>query len=121
MNKIVHVPAYFVPLYKEKTVKVRTGETTLDARGREKEVVRKEKRQVQTGWSDRVVDSERLANDLAATVERLNQQHYEVVSVTPVLSGMYHSHADWGFVYRAVGYGYGYSFTESLIVVARKV
>ena len=126
MNKVVYVPAFFAPIGKNRTVKVPTGEKKKGIFGGEKDVTRKEDQWVQTGWSDCSVDSERLASDLAEAVSALNDEGYEVVSVTPVTSGAY----DWkcqiqsgGYQnsgYGGYGYGYGYSFTDSLIVTARK-
>lgn len=123
MNKVVYVPAFFAPIGKEKTVKVPTGEKTTGFFGGEKDVVKKEKQWVQTGFSDCIVDSERLSDDLAILVEKLNQDGFEVVSVTPVTSGDY----SWktyaggaGDSSYGHGYGYGYSYTSSLIITARK-
>lgn len=127
MNKVVHVPAFFVPVGKNKTVKVATGETKKGFFGGEKDVFRKESQWEQTGWSDCRIDSERLANDLAEVIKGLNSEDYEVVSVTPITSGSY----DWKYNvksggyqdsgYGGYGYGYGYSFTNSLIVTAKKI
>ncbi len=126
MNKVSYVPAYFLPIGEEQIVRVPTGEKKKGLFG-EKEVVRKEKQWVQTGYSDCEVDSQRLANDLEEAIKKLNHSGYEVISVTPVMSGKYnyeHNHDynsyydgayGWGY-----GYGYGYSYTDSLIVVAKK-
>ncbi|KPD21785.1 hypothetical protein [Idiomarina abyssalis] len=124
MNKVILVPAFFVPTGKEKTVRIPTGEKTVGFWGGEKDVVRKEKQWVQTGFSNCVVDSERLSDDLSIAVEKLNQDGFEVVSVTPVTCGNY----DWDFHAGGVGessygygYGYGYSYTSSLIITAKKI
>ncbi|MGP9510610.1 hypothetical protein ACT3R2_16565 [Halomonas sp. AOP43-D1-39] len=126
MNKVVHIPAFFEPVGKEKTIKLPTGEKKKGLFGGEKDVTRKETRWEQTGWSDSRIDSQRLAQDLAEAVNQLNEEGFDVVSVTPITSGAY----DWayktgtfvgqgegGYGY---GYGYGYSFTNSLIVTAKK-
>ena len=126
MNKVVHVPAYFAPVGENRTVKVPTGETKKGLFGGEKEVMKKEKQWVQTGYSDCEVDSERLADDLERSIADLNSSGYEVVSVTPVTSGSYEwkynvsSGGTNGNGYGGYGYGYGYSYTNSLIVVAKK-
>lgn len=127
LNKVIHIPAYFIPLGKIKTVKVPTGEKTKGFFGGEKDVVRREEQWIQTGISDREIDSGRLARDLQATVSMLNEEGYEVLTVTPVTSGAY----DWNYDvssggndyngYGGYGYGYGYSYTDSLIVVAKKI
>ncbi|WP_080068305.1 hypothetical protein, partial [Salmonella enterica] len=116
MNKTVYVPSYFQPIYKEVTVKVPTGNTKrflgfidIEEKIRKKEVV-------QEGWSDCQVDGERLNEDITRTVDKLNQDGFEVISITPITSG------NWGFKYDSgsinngtgrggYGYGYGYSYT----------
>lgn len=127
MNKVVYVPAFFEAVGKNKVVKVPTGEKKKGFFGGEKEITEKETQWVQTGWSDCYIDNERLARDLEETVSGLNDQGYEVVSVTPVTSGSYNFKYDarsGGFEgkgYGGYGYGYGYSYTSSLIVTARKL
>ena len=126
LNKVVYVPAFFEPVGKNKTIKVPTGEKKKGLFSGEKDVTRKEIQWEQTGWSDCRVDDERLANDLKEIVVALNNEGYEIVSVTPVTSGSY----DWKYQvktggsgnngYGGYGYGYGYSFTSSLIVTAKK-
>ena len=125
MNKVVHIPAFFEPVGKDKTIKVPTGEKKKGFFGGEKDVTRKETKWEQTGWSDCRIDSERLANDLAREVEQLNKDGFEIVSVTPITSGSY----DWKYNvssgghqskgYGGYGYGYGFSYTNSLIITAK--
>jgi hypothetical protein len=124
LNKVIHVPAFFAPIVKEKIVKIPTGEKTKGFFGGEKDVVRKEKQWVQTGLSDCEIDGERLSENLTEAVNLLNSENYEVVSVTPVTSGNYNWHTDWGTCLDGgygYGYGYGYSYTNSLIIVAKKM
>lgn len=126
LNKVVHVPAYFSPKFKEKTVKIPTGEKKKGFFG-EREVTRKEKQWVQTGFSDCEIDSARLTQDLEATITTLNEEGYEVVSITPITSGAYsweYNMSSGGYDnkgYGGYGYGYGYSYTDSLILIAKKV
>ena len=126
MNKIIFVPAFFAPIYKNKTVKVPTGELKKGFFGGMKEVTRKKTELVQTGWSDCEIDDERLSNDLAEAITGLNKEGYEVVSVTPITSGNYSFKYKIGSGgtsnngYGGFGYGYGYSYTSSLIVTAKK-
>jgi hypothetical protein len=54
------------------------------------------------------VDGERLQQDVQEAINGLNAEGYEVISLVPVESGAF------------VGSG-GYSFTEGIIVVARRV
>jgi|APLak6261664116_1056043.scaffolds.fasta_scaffold49957_2 hypothetical protein len=128
MNKVIHVPAFFEPVGKNKTIKVPTGEKKKGFFGGEKDVTKSETVWEQTGWSDSKIDSERLAADLSNAIESLNIKGYEVVTVTSIISGNYkwqyketgsrldgHCAGGGGF-----GYGYGYSYTDSLIIVAKK-
>ncbi|MFT2112707.1 hypothetical protein [Marinomonas sp. 2405UD68-3] len=135
MNKVIYVKAYFAPVGKNVKIKVPTGETKKGLFGGEKEVTRKETRWEQTGFSDKKIDSERLAEDLQIAVSKLNDQGYTITQVTPVISGEY----DYKYQAQGVtssprilsdgeavsggasfGYGYGYSYTDSLIIVAEK-
>jgi len=113
MNKVVFVQAYFAPVGKEQIVKVPTGEKKKGLLGKESIVTRDEKKWVQTGFSNREIDTGRLAKDLQEAIDRLNKDGYEVVSVTEVTSG----NCNWS----GSGHIYGYSYTDGLMVVARKV
>jgi hypothetical protein len=127
LNKVIYVPAFFEAVGKDKTIKVSTGEKKKGFFGGEKDVTRKESQWEQTGWSDCRIDSQKLSNDLADVVSGLNNDGYEIVSVTPITSGAY----NWKFNvtsggnqnqgYGGYGYGYGYSYTNSLIVTAKKI
>jgi len=126
MNKIVYVEAKFKPVGKVKTVKVPTGEKKKGFFGGDKDVMTKEKRWEQTGWSDCEVDGGLLAEDLHAAIANLNDEGYEVVSVAPVTSGKYdyrweehrggNSHGGSGY-----GYGYGFSYTEGFTIVGKRI
>ena len=126
MNKVVYVETFFKPTGKVTTVKVPTGEKTRGFFGGEKNVLRKEEKWEQTGWSDCEIDGARLAKDVAAAITELNDQGYEVVTVSDVTSGRYNwayktsggpgANGGWGY-----GYGYGYSITEGVMIVAKKI
>ena len=125
MNKVIYVPSYFKPIGKEVTKKVPTGEKKTGLFGGEKDVTKKVKVWQQTGYSDRWIDGERLANDIAEAVSRLNDEGFEVVSLTPITSGEYNYQwnqqdggDNWGG--SGYGYGYGYSYTEGVTIVAKK-
>lgn len=120
MNKVVLVKAYFVPVGETKIVKVPTGEKKRGLLGGESDVMKDEKKWVQSGFSDRWVDTGRLEKDLQEAVESLNKEGYEVISVTNVISGNYNWKYD-SIAQGGYGYGYGYSYTDGLMVVARKV
>lgn len=126
LNKVVYVAARFKEVGKIKTVKVPTGEKKKGFFGGEKDVLTKEQRWEQTGWSDCEIDGGRLAEDLQAAIANLNEEGYEVVSLTPVCSGKYDYQwaqqkgaSNWGG--SGYGYGYGYSYTEGITIVAKKI
>jgi len=135
LNRTVFVDAYFQPTYKEVTVGVPTGETKRGLFGGEKALMRHEKQLQQVGWSDSKIDGARLARDLDEAIQTLNQDGYDVVSVTPVTSGAYRYQYDAKGVTSSkrllsetervsgggsYGFGYGYSYTEGMLIVARR-
>ncbi len=74
------------------------------------------------------IDSERLNNDLQQAISSLNQQGYKVIQITPVTSGDFafkdhfsDPHLLGNGVSTEGGYGYGFSYTDSLIVLAEQV
>jgi len=117
MNKVVFVKAYFAPVGKVEVFKVPTGEKKKGVFGGDSDVTRDEKRWVQTGLSDSEINTGRLTKDLQETVENLNKDGYEVISVTQVISGAYNWKSQ---TTPSSSYGYGYSYTDGLIVIARK-
>lgn len=118
-NKIVYVPAKFKPVGEMQTVHVPTGEKKKGVFG-EREVMREEKRWVQTGFSDSEIDGEAFAKDLERAISQLNSEGYEVQAVLPVISGRYKSKVNYE-IHHTYGYGYGYSFTEGAIIIGKKI
>lgn len=127
MQKVEFIPARFMPIMEKKIRKVPTGEKKIGFWGKEKEVVENKVEWVRTGWSDSIVDGERLAEDLATTISKLNEEGYQILSVVPITSGAYNyndqdvSKLNLDNAYLKAGYGYGYSFTSGLMVTATKV
>lgn len=124
MNKVIYIKAEFKPVGKIRTVKVPTGEKTRGFFGGEKDVMTKEERWQQTGWSDCEIDGELLAKDISDAVDDLTEEGYEVIAIQDITSGRYQA----DYAYRLTGnggygygYGYGFSFTEGVTIVARKV
>lgn len=125
MNKVVYVEAFFKPVGQVNTVKVPTGEKTKGFFGGEKDVMRKEERWEQTGFSECEIDGARLADDVGKAIADLNKEGYEAVTVSDITSGRYNwqyktnggagANGGWGY-----GYGYGYSITEGVMIVAKK-
>lgn len=125
MNKVIYVPSFFKPVGKNVTKKVPTGEKKKGFLGGEKDVTTKVTEWQQTGHSDCWIDGERLSNDIDQAVSELNIDGFEVVSVTPIISGAYNY--DWdqqqggnNFGGSGYGYGYGYSYTEGVTIIAKK-
>lgn len=135
MLKTLFVQSDFRVRYGWKEVKVPTGEVKKILFGGEKEVTRKELKKVPVEKSICKVDGEKLAEDLSAAISSLEKDGYEIISITPIISG------DFDYKYQSIsidstaralretekisgsggyGYGYGFSYTEGLLVVARK-
>ncbi len=117
MDKIVLVPAYLGHELKSKTLKIPTGPLHADQAGGEQSSTIEETIWLETKYqSDCQVDSKRLSQDLSDVTAQLNSDGFEVVSIVPVTSGSHHASTvlDGGF-------GYGFSYTDSLIVHARLV
>ena len=129
LNKVVYVNAFFKPIGKNVTVKVPTGETKKGFFGADKEVVTKETQWKQTGWSDKEIDGQRLANDINSAIEQLNKEGYEVVTIDSIISGTYSYNWDRygrasthsGGADSCYSYGYGYSYTEGVTIIAKKM
>ena len=79
-------------------------------------------------YSNCKIDSERLNNDLQLAIESLNTQGYKVVQITPITSGDYNfsdhlsdPHLLGSGVTTEGGYGYGFSYTDSLVILAEQL
>lgn len=128
-NKVVFIKAPFKAVGREAPVNLPTGETKRGIFGGEKVVTRKELRWEQTGWSDCEVDGEALAEQVSAAIRELNGSGHEIVSATPITSGSYafkeiSSSARLLRDTEAIeggGYGYGFSYTEGILLLARKI
>lgn len=65
-----------------------------------------------------MIDGIRLSNDIQANVERLNQDGYKVLNITPITSGTYfEKNPTWKLLDKA-NYAVGYSYTEGVIILA---
>jgi hypothetical protein len=63
-------------------------------------------------YSDCAIDSELLSHDTERELQNLSDNGYEIISVTPITSGNYLSGAN--------GWGVGYSFTDGVMISAKK-
>ncbi|QFT13443.1 hypothetical protein [Vibrio sp. THAF190c] len=127
MNKVLFIPAYGVPIKKSTTKNVPTGEVRKGFLGFRQKVTEKVVEEEVVGMSDCQLDAVRLSNDLAKAVEEFNLDGYEVLSVTPITSGNYNYEVQEGNNFKSkayksgYAYGYGFSYTEGLTVVFKKV
>ncbi|MEM9280432.1 MAG: hypothetical protein AAGA96_01270 [Verrucomicrobiota bacterium] len=125
-NRVVYVPASFRETWVERKVWTRKKgkDSWRSLWGIRFPVFTREERSFKTSTSDCEIDGEQLAEDLRAAVLALNEQGYEVVSVTPITSGQFSPQYDRRKRSRNVlrnamrQIGYGYSFTEGMVVVA---
>ena len=74
--------------------------------------------------SDKTIDITRLNNDVNIEIENLNNQGYEIISITPITSGQYKYDFEAPIVNArdlpSYGWGYGFSYTCGVIVIAKK-
>ena len=76
---------------------------------------------VKDGVSDCQVDTVALAEDLQMKLEELKKNNYDVINITPIISGSYAFKAEWSAKYSAgYGYGYGFSYTAGMLIIAKK-
>jgi hypothetical protein len=129
MNKVVYLEAPFKPILEERSVSVPTGETKKGLFGGEKEVIRTERRMIETGVSDSKIDGDALSRAINQAISDLSTDGYEVISITPITSGSY-AYQEVSSSARIMretesidggGYGYGYSFTSGILLLARKL
>ena len=76
--------------------------------------------------SDTEPDSKKTAKDVESACNALAKDGYKVISVTPILRGVYGHHTKPGIIKKGTGatgyaYGFGYSVTDSLIVLGELV
>lgn len=121
MNKVVYVSSYGKPIGKNVTKKVSTGETKQDFFGDEQQITKKVTEWEQTGCSDCQIDGERLSKDIQLAIEQLNNDGYEVVTVTSITSGNYNYKTTGTGHHGDSGYGYGYSYTEGVTIIGKKI
>ncbi|MDG3087806.1 hypothetical protein P7F88_17720 [Vibrio hannami] len=132
MQKTVLVKAHFEIEYEYVKKRVATGEyerTLLGKKEKYKTVMEK----VEKGISKSRIDSLRLAEDLQDAINELNNTGFKVTQIVPVTSGDYnYLYSDDGVSSSyslftktesvsgggSFGLGYGYSFTDSLIILA---
>lgn len=75
-----------------------------------------------TQYSDCEVDSERLSRDLEQALTELTNAGFILKEIVPITSGKYHSEVYSSLLGKdTYPFAYGYSYTDSLIVVGQKI
>jgi hypothetical protein len=119
LNKVVYVPSKFKRTGKMVTKRVDSGERTKGFFG-ESIVYKHIEEWEDTGFSDCAVDGELLSKDIETSINELNKEGYEVLTITPVISGDHR--ATYSTRERtSYGYGYGYSYTSGMTIIAKKI
>ncbi len=132
--RTIFVQAFFKKLYKDRIFEVPTGETRRGFFGGEKPVMEKKTELIHVGFSDCEIDGGRLAGDVNEAIGNLAREGYEPLSVTPITSGNWvrefaelqiegSTSYGSGKITGSGGYGlgYGYSFTEGVLIVGRQM
>ena len=69
-----------------------------------------------TKVSDCEIDGERFNKNIEAAIRKLEEEGLQVISITPVISGKYEYDYNVPATY---GWGYGFSYTEGVSIIAR--
>jgi hypothetical protein len=136
MEKIEIVKTHFVKKYKKVPKRINTGKKKKLLFGRTEDIYETIEEDVEDGYSDSIIDSNRLSEDLNKLITKLNEDGFEVVNITPIISGNYQykwqaqgitsskrllSETEKVQGGASYGFGYGFSYTDSLLVHAKKV
>lgn len=120
-NRVVYIPAKFATVGKRHVVQVPMGKTKSGWFGKQP-IMAEETKFEPTGTSDCNINVGQLADEIAADVQVLNEEGYEVVTVTPLITGDYDYRTRWSFWgCAAADYGYGYSYTKGVVITARRM
>lgn len=69
-------------------------------------------------YSDCLVDGETLSVDVNNVIEELINKGLKIISITPITSGQYEFYKAVGMIVAPVCGGYGYSYTEGVLITA---
>lgn len=124
MIKTVWIDAYFKKKGRWETYEEDTGDIKKGLFGGEKPVVVKKKRWIELDeYRDDIINGAELSRNTEKVLNQLESEGFDVLSITPVISGSY----GWQPYSKSVGIGsadtcasYGYSYTEGFIVIAKK-
>lgn len=131
--KTFFVASRMAELGEYQKAEVETGETKKTLFGGEKKITKTKQIWVGNGkYSDCIVDGHYTAKMLNEKISELENEGYEIVSISPVESGnwsykfdglmnksqsLFSSRTTYGGGY---GYGYGYSYTSGYLILAKK-
>ena len=131
--KSIWVASHFKELGRWETKSVQTGAATktvekglFKKRAVEVEVpIFAEQREwVATGVSDCEIDGEKFSKDIGAAIEALEDEGFELLTITPILSGSYKYDFEAPVINSrdrpSYGWGYGFSYTSGVTIVARR-
>lgn len=109
-NKVVYVSSHKAPYFKTVVEREPTGETKKHLLLGELELTKDVTKKKQFGHSRSKIDGERLAKDIQLAIDTLNNEGYEVVCTSEVISG--------GHSFQSADYGF--SYTEGVNIIAKK-
>lgn len=132
MNKTVVVKAYFItyeieePKIYDDSVGDKIKNFFLKAAvNRQINSGVKSNKEPQKHISDKTIDIVRLNEDINREIIELNNSGYEVVSITPITSGEYKYDYEAPMINArdrpSYGWGYGFSYTCGVIIMAKKL
>jgi hypothetical protein len=124
MIRTVWVRAHNIKKGKWEEYEEPTGEVKKGLFGGEKSVMVKKKRWIELNEiHENLIDGARLSKDTEAALIQLTSEGYEVLNITPVLSGRYswtgYSSAGPGNNSASTCASWGYSVTEGVMITAK--
>jgi hypothetical protein len=124
MIKTVWVDAYFVKKGRWEEYEEPTGEVKKGLFGTKAITVKKRRWVELNEYSENRINGKRLSDDTQKILSELESSGYEVLNITPVISGNY-SWKEYSSSSRASGVAdtcasWGYSVTEGIMITAKK-
>lgn len=124
MIKTIWVDAYFKQLGKWEDYEEPTGETKKGFFGTKEVTIKKQRWILLNKFSDSIIDGAKLADDISKQLNNLESENFEILNITPVISG----HYNWSGYSKSgpqsssadTCASWGYSVTEGVMICARK-
>lgn len=90
-------------------------------------VFEEQKISVCTSHADKQIDGKEFNKIIEETVSQLDMEGFDIISITPVISGQYDCYDggvktginDAALGHSSTGYGYGFSYTEGVSILAK--